>query len=352
MIDFTCGRCGRRYSVEAALQGKRAKCPCGNQIIIAALPVEEARTPKAAGGDRVPEATMEAVPVPGEPLYIEADDYIDAAESADKFVATHRTYCEKCKRPHRGFQCPSCGRAIGNGAFGGCIYCRTAYRAGRTNCPVCEVQRNLDKANTPETPPNKALEHWEAAYGEARSNGDYFSINEHIIHVRCFVHAARGKEAWGTAARIFDCCTERFSLSRGGPQEQAKFYSQLSQVEDAMAYVMMMEEQHYRSEHGQQDLPQAVAYVVHAILSLLYYRAELKINTQLMPDIYGKLSADAEGLEKISVKRMKRVLIDIKKNKQGRPEALCQDIKKHIASIPRIDPQAVQQDVAAVLARW
>jgi len=39
----------------------------------------------------------EFAPVADEQLYIDAD------EGVDEFLATHRTYCEKCKRTHLGF---------------------------------------------------------------------------------------------------------------------------------------------------------------------------------------------------------------------------------------------------------
>jgi hypothetical protein len=292
------------------------------------------------------------VQVADEKIYIRAlDEGASVEEIADNFLATQRTYCEKCKSAHPGSECPWCGREQGNGMFGGCIYCRTSYRAGRKNCPVCKVQTNLNKANTT-TRVEKRLEHWQAAYDEARSNGYYFSINEHLAHAYYLIEAGRGNEASHILDHLFAYCGNRLSLGSRGLLDEAEYFSYLSHLEECMARKMMADEQQYRKEHGNQSPSLAIAYTVHAILSFLYYRTNLKINILLMPDIYNNISAETECLDKVNVKKMKRVLIDIKKNKQGRPEELCKVINKHLAIIPKIDMQELQQDVAALLVQW
>ena len=345
MIEFICDKCWRQHLVNDNLRGKRGKCSCGNIVIIPAPPAKEIVVREVAKEHHTPEVMPEAVPV------VEEELYIKDTSGVEEFFATHRIYCQKCKRTHSDDVCPWCGTDLSRRGSHVCMYCNTSYRMGRKNCPICKVNNNLIKATGAKTP-KTSLKYWQAAYDEARSNGYHFSIAEHLFHARYLIEAGRGDEACSILNQFVGYCGQHLASTKGSLKDKKEYFSFLSAIENTFADKVMADERQYRERHGQQNPGLAVAYAVHVILSSLYNRTVSRIDAQLWPEAYGSLSTDSQRLREVHVARMKRVLINIKKNKRGRPEELCEVIDKHLANIPRIDMPALEQDVATVLTQW
>jgi hypothetical protein len=353
MIDFCCEKCGRQHRVKDEFAGKRGKCPCGNVIavpeFVAQMPVavpasetapiikEVVTVEEVVDADEVPEVV--AVHATDEPLYIYREEHVN------KF----RSYCERCKLVHQQSACPGCGYDHTRGVRSGCMYCNTDYRSSRKNCPLCKVEINLDKARN-SSKPEKALAYWQAAYDEARAKGYDFHFSDHLSHVHHLVEASHFADAWRKLNRLVIYLGERLSSSVRDVRCYQKYAEDLSHVEEGIALHNSREAKAYRERHGEDNAGLCGGAVTHAVLSLLYYRISLKYNQQLMPDIYRDIRP--EHLERTNFNRLKRVLIDIKKNKKGRPEQLCEVVARHLATVPKVDAGAVQQDVMAVLTQW
>jgi hypothetical protein len=356
MIEFNCEKCGRKHSVKDDSAGKRGKCACGNVIVVphptpyrpaTKAVTEEAPVMKKVAGadtlveavpaDEIPEAV--AIPATDEPLYIYSE------EDARKF----RTYCERCKIVHQQFECPGCGYDHTRGVRSGCMYCNTDYRSSRKNCPLCKVEVNLDKARNA-SKPEKALAYWQVAYDEARSKGYDFHFSDHLSQVHHLIEARQFGAASRKLNKLVGYVEERLSSSARDIRAFQQYFEDLSHVEEGMALHNSREARAYREKHDEDNVDLCAGAVAHAILSLLYYWTSLKHNQQMMPDIYGDIRA--EDLERTSFNRLKRVLIDIKRNKKGRPEQLCAVVSKHLSTIPNANPGFVHRDVRSVLAQW
>jgi hypothetical protein len=342
MIEFHCNKCGRRHSVKEEFGGKRGKCPCGNLLVIPTPAAQPVSTTEKPNENLTPPQVPVIPPIHEEPLYIN-----EKHPGGDEIM----TYCEKCKRPHPGMVCPSCGEDDSRGTFGGCLYCGTSYRASRKKCPVCRVDANLMRATTAQSA-KESLTYWQAAYDEARTNRYYFSLSEHRIHVGFLIEAGHGSLARHLLDRLSAYVRSRFPAVPRDLQEQVKYFSALQNIEQPMSDYYRAEAQKSQGKQDQGSPSLVMAYAVHAIMDVLLYRAELKVNTDLMPDIFGEVSSDVECLEKVNIDRMKEVLKAINKNAPGRPEALSKIINKNLSTIPIIDEGTVRQDVAALFAVW
>ncbi len=353
MIEFRCDTCGRHHAVKDDYAGKRGKCPCGNVIAVpeialqpplavlaseAAPVVEEAvEVEEVVEADEIPPVIV--VPATDEPLYI----------YHEQDVRRFRSYCERCKLVHQQSECPGCGYDHTRGLRTGCMYCNTDYRSSRKNCPLCKIEVNLDKARNA-SKAGKALAYWQAAYEEARANGYDFHFSDHLSHVHHLLEAGQFDAAWRKLNQLFVYLGVRLSESARDVRCYQKYAEDLSHVEEGMALHNSREAKAYRERHGEDNLSLCLGAITHAVLSLLYYRTSLKYNQQMMPDIYSGIQP--EHLEKTNLNRLKRVLIDIRKNKKGRPEQLGEVVSKHLTTIPNVAPAVVQQDVKSVLAQW
>jgi hypothetical protein len=109
-----------------------------------------------------------------------------------------RTYCEKCKAAHAGFDCPRCGNTHpGGGSGNSCDYCNTSYRESRRDCPVCTVEKQFKKAVEVGARGNltKAISLWWKGYDEARSNRLGFPYKAFFPYAAFLAEAGFGHDA-------------------------------------------------------------------------------------------------------------------------------------------------------------
>jgi hypothetical protein len=317
MIGVTCSQCGRTFSLADDKAGKRGRCPCGSLVVVpAAVPV--AATPP-------PLPRPEALP----PVRADDDLYINTRDMSDGEPI--RFYCEQCKKPFEGFTCPRCRSGSRSGAYGGCMFCRTSYRASRKRCPVCDVDANMQKANAPvNAEPDeiaKALACWQAGYEEAKANGYWFSMEQHLTHARLLRYAGHGDEAWRLLNQLMVKC--------------GRDYKSIGRIHQLFA-------EHLGDEAAKGDRDSLrIASVFHALVADLHSSLELAQNKKKMPDIYKNIG-DAPD-EKWHTNEMKRRLRIIKRNKKGNAERLYAVLMDHWQRLPKIDNDALERDVAAII---
>ncbi len=179
--------------------------------------------------DRATSPIPSQQPLADEPLYIcELPGGIGTpSQRANEIVAACRIYCEKCKRAYPGaLECPGCGWKIGCGAHGVCSYCGATYRY-RKSCPACQVDLHSTKATKAKSP-RKAIEHWQAAYAEARSNGYHFAFSEHSAYAIFLINAGREGDARRILDQLFPYCEHCLSSGRW---DQSKYSRNVSYLE-------------------------------------------------------------------------------------------------------------------------
>ena len=309
MISFTCPKCAQLFSVKDEYGGKRAKCPCGVIMIVPSVVVA------------VVSPSTARVKVDAEPYMREADP-----------MAEVRFYCEQCRQVYEGFEGCRCGKKHFD-AQGFCLFCHTHFSGNRKWCPVCNVDQNidntnlLDNANSKEL--NKGLACWQAGYEEARAKAYCFSMENHLTYARLLVHAGYGDEAWGLLNNLVICCGSSIS-SR-------------SRLHNAMAHHLEVE-----AQRADKDSLRA-ASLFHSLVGYLLCRIQLYENRQNVSGVYGSIREDDQKQEKYYTNRMKGVLRGIGRNKKGKGEQLYAVLRKHYQTLPAIDEQVLQQDVAVIV---
>jgi hypothetical protein len=246
-----------------------------------------------------------------------------------------RTYCENCKTAHAGFDCPSCGNTHpGGGAGNSCSHCNTSYRESRRSCPICTVEKNFSKASDAGMRGNlpKAIAFWWNGYDEARSNRFGFSYADYLPYTAFLAEAGYCDDAM---ALLKELRTHQRSTSPKSPTtvQQWDFYRELAAIHSAMSKALIMDPTPL-SQTRQIDI------VFHALLSELSER------------IGGRLSGYVTDVYPLTVNRMREILRPAKLNKKGRPEEAQQALVEYWYAVPKIDVQALRQDVEKLISAW
>jgi hypothetical protein len=246
-----------------------------------------------------------------------------------------RTYCEKCKAAHSGFDCPKCGNTHpGGGAGNSCDYCNTSYRESRRNCPVCTVERHFDKALDAGSHGNlsKAIGLWWKGYDEARSNRLGFPYKAYFPYAAFLAEAGFGDDAMALLNQLRNHRRANIA-ARPESVDLWNYYRDLAAMHNTMARALVLDPTPLTaSRRG--DI------VVHLLLS------ELSERTGTHRAGYGTESYP------ITVNRMQEVLRQAKLNKKGRPEEAQQLLVKHWYAVPKIDAQTLREEVAELVSKW
>ncbi|HET6249471.1 MAG TPA: hypothetical protein VFE47_17400 [Tepidisphaeraceae bacterium] len=111
MIEFSCTSCGKRYKLEDQMGGKRAKCKCGNVLLVPPMTIDPALMDSSKAPAAPPPPPRPAPPTPPPPIASRA--------GVQQPVATEAAG-----------ECPSCGAAMAPNAVL-CIECGFDKRTGK-----------------------------------------------------------------------------------------------------------------------------------------------------------------------------------------------------------------------------
>jgi hypothetical protein len=154
-----------------------------------------------------------------------------------------RTYCEKCKAAHSGFDCPKCGNTHpGGGAGNSCDYCNTSYRESRRNCPVCTVEKHFKKAAEIGASGNlnKAIGVWWQGYDEARSNRLGFPYKAYFPYAAFLAEAGFGDDAVALLNQLRNHRRSKLAPHRE-PVDLWKYYRDLAAIHSAIARALALD---------------------------------------------------------------------------------------------------------------
>jgi hypothetical protein len=173
----------------------------------------------------------------------------------------------------------------------------------------------------------KALASWQTGYEEAKANGYWFSMEEHLTHARLLRYTGHGDDAWRLLNQLMVKC--------------GRTYKSIARIHEAFS-------SHLADEAAERDKDgHRIAAILHALLGDLHSSLELAENKKMMPDIYAKIG-DAPD-EKWHLNQMKRLLRTVGRNKKGNAERLYVVLLKHWQQLPAIDHDALERDVAVII---
>jgi hypothetical protein len=272
-----------------------------------------------------------------------ANLYFSEADSAP-----FRHYCENCKRAHTEDSCPSCGNDHRGGTIEDCSYCNTGYRGSRQRCPVCKIERNLEKASAA-SKPDKALAYWNEAYQEAKANKFRFAISDFLSATEYLI-AADSEDVLPFLKQVFAICNKRLSESKKDLGCYEKYFISASDVEEWVARYYKAKEKKVRDAEKKTDRGLAISSMLHTMLSLIYSRIAHTYQVKAMPHIYGEITR--EQLDSHCSAKLNVLLIDLKKKKPERVEQLVTLLNKHLTLIPKVDATALKADITAFASSW
>ncbi len=247
----------------------------------------------------------------------------------------NRTYCEKCKAAHSGFDCPMCGNTHpGGGAINSCGYCNTSYRESRRRCPTCTVEKHFDKAADAGKRGNlpKAISFWWQGYDEARTKRLGFPYKAFLPYTAFLAEAGFCDDAMTLLTQLRDHRRSTLATSRR-PVDLLDYHRELAAIHTATARALALDPRPLTTSRQCDIIYQSLLGELSELVGLHCSG----YGTQPLP---------------LTVNRMREVLRQAKLNKKGRPEEAQQVLVKHWYTVPKIDVHVLRQEVSGLVSAW
>jgi hypothetical protein len=254
-----------------------------------------------------------------------------------------RIYCEKCKKAHLDFECPTCGNDHRNATLGSCDYCNTEFGGSRKNCPVCTVQKTLDKAEQADRDGDlaKAIDSWRKAYDEVCAGRLAFSHRDIIAYAGYLAAASFTEDSMKLLRELRARFGKDLAASPRTSVEYSDYFSKLSHVHEGMASALA-------SDRTPATPTRQAGILFHGMLRHLYYQCHTSYSG-IEIDPSNSMNSPTDSYY---TNRMKEILRQAGLHKQGRPEQLQEILVKQWQTVPQINTDAVRDEIVKLSSSW
>jgi hypothetical protein len=245
------------------------------------------------------------------------------------------TYCSKCRKAYTDLECPTCGRDIEQEAADeDCSYCGTNYRSRWQHCPVCSVERMLERASDEAYVGKlgKAISSWNDAYQQAQTHQYRFTYHDFLRYTAILAEAGFSADA----LEIFRELNDRHFKGENGSIS----FNDLAAFHEAKFKALSLDKNRAKDPVIKSEI------VCAGVLCQLY----------LHYDVVERLNKDAVVMSPVDsqkiIQKLEAVLKKAKLNMKGRSDELWRAVVEYFDLTPRVSENAVKMNVDRLVNEW